>query len=101
MAKKSSVEKNKYRQFLVAKYAAQRLALIKILMNPSTSVEEFYEAQRQLCKLPRNSSPIRVRNRCSITGRCRSYIGKFGISRIMFRELASQGKLPGVVKSSW
>lgn len=101
MAKKSSIEKNEYRKRLTAKYADQRSTLKKILANPSTSVADFYKAQRQLCELPRNSSPLRVRNRCSITGRCRAYIGKFGISRIMFRELASQGKLPGVTKSSW
>ncbi len=101
MAKKSSIEKNERRKRLVAQYAERRKELKAILAAPATSNEEFYKAQRALCALPRNSAPARVRNRCSITGRCRAYIGKFGVSRIMFRELASQGKLPGVTKSSW
>lgn len=101
MAKKSSIEKNERRKRLVAKYAKRRAALKLALASPTITNEEFFKAQRELTKLPRNSSPTRVRNRCSITGRCRAYIGKFGVSRIMFRELASQGKLPGVTKSSW
>ena len=62
---------------------------------------EFFSAQKKIAKLPRNSSAVRIRNRCSLSGRPRGYIGKFGVSRITFRELALSGKIPGVIKSSW
>ncbi len=101
MAKKSSIQKNLKRQKLVAKYAEKRAELKKVLSNPNSSDEEFFAAQKAMSKLPRNSSPIRVRNRCSITGRPRAYIRKFGLSRITFRELALDGKIPGVTKASW
>lgn len=101
MAKKSMVERNKKRERMVAQYAAKRAELKKILSDPETTDEAFYQAQRKLTKLPRNSSAVRLRNRCSITGRPRAYIRKYGVSRITFRELASQGKIPGVTKSSW
>jgi small subunit ribosomal protein S14 len=101
MAKKSSIERNKKRERLVQKYAAKRAELKQIMKNPATTDDEFYAAQRKLTKLPRNSSKIRLRNRCSITGRSRAYIRKFGLSRLTFRELASDGKIPGVTKSSW
>ncbi len=101
MAKKSAVQKNLKRQRLVAKYAAKRVALKAILANPQTGDEEFYKAQRDLDALPRNSSKVRLRNRCAISGRPRAYLGKFGLSRITFRELASSGKIPGIIKASW
>ena len=101
MAKTSSIERNDKRKRLVAKYAAKRAELKAVMANPNTNDEEFYAAQRALARLPRNSSAIRVRNRCSLTGRCRGYIGHYGLSRIAFRELASFGKIPGVTKSSW
>jgi small subunit ribosomal protein S14 len=101
MAKISAIHRNKKRERLIAKYASKRAELKAILANPETSDEEFYKAQAKLTKLPKNSSPIRARNRCSVTGRPRAYIRKFGLSRITFRELASQGKIPGVTKSSW
>lgn len=101
MAKKSTIARNKKRQLLVAQYAERRTALKVIMRNPETTDEEFYAAQAKLAKLPRDSSPVRIRNRCSITGRPRAYIGKYGISRITFRELASNGEIPGVTKSSW
>jgi len=101
MAKTSAIQRNLKRQRLVAKYAAKRTELKAIIANPNTGDEEFFQAQRKLSKLPRNSSPSRVRNRCSITGRPRAYIRHFGVSRITFRELALQGKIPGVTKSSW
>jgi small subunit ribosomal protein S14 len=101
MAKKSSIERNKKRERLVQKYAAKRAELKQIMKDPATTDEQFYAAQRKLTKLPRNSSKIRLRNRCSITGRSRAYIRKFGLSRLTFRELASDGKIPGVTKSSW
>ena len=101
MAKKSSIERNKKRERLVKKYAEKRAELKRVMSDPSTTDEAFYIAQRKLTKLPRNSSKIRLRNRCSITGRARAYIRKFGLSRLTFRELASDGKIPGVTKSSW
>ncbi|MDR2430245.1 MAG: 30S ribosomal protein S14 [Puniceicoccales bacterium] len=101
MAKTSVIERNKKRELLVAKHAATRAALKAILANPATSDSEFFDAQRRLAKLPRNSSKIRIRNRCSLTGRPRAYIGKFGLSRLTFRELANSGQLPGVTKASW
>lgn len=101
MAKSSSIQRNIKRQKLVAKFAAKKAELKSILKDPNTSDEDFFAAQRKLCKIPRNASKIRVRNRCSITGRPRAFIRKFGVSRITFRELALDGKLPGVTKSSW
>jgi len=101
MAKKSMIERNKKRERMVARFAAKRTELKKILSDPTTSDEEFYIAQRKLTKLPKNSSRVRLRNRCSITGRPRAYLRKYGVSRITFRELASEGKVPGVTKSSW
>lgn len=101
MAKKSAIARNKKRERMVEKYAAKRAELKAILASPDTSDEEFWDAQRKLNKLPKNSSPIRLRNRCSITGRPRAFIRKYGLSRITFRELAVSGKIPGVTKSSW
>lgn len=101
MAKKSSIARNKKRERLVEKYAAKRAELKAIIRSPKTTDEEFFRAQRELTLLPRNSSATRLRNRCSITGRPRAFIRKFGLSRITFRELARQGDLPGVTKSSW
>jgi small subunit ribosomal protein S14 len=101
MPKTSAIERNKKRIKLSTKFAPKRAELKAILANPSTSDTEFYAAQKKLQKLPRNSSPTRVRNRCSMSGRPRAFIGKFGVSRIQFRELALAGKIPGVTKSSW
>ncbi|MDP0499094.1 MAG: 30S ribosomal protein S14 [Verrucomicrobiota bacterium JB022] len=101
MAKKGMIERNKKRIRLVEKFAAKRAELKRVMADPESTDEDFYSAQRKLAKLPRNSSKIRIRNRCSITGRPRAYIRKYGVSRITFRELASQGKIPGVTKSSW
>lgn len=101
MAKKSSIARNKKRERLVEKYAAKRAELKATLKNPEATDEEFWAAQRKLNDLPRNSAPARLRNRCSVTGRPRAFIRRYGLSRITFRELASQGKIPGVTKSSW
>ena len=101
MPKTSSLQRNQKRIRLVAKFAAKRAELKAALINPATTDEEFFAAQKKLQKLPRNSSPLRVRNRCSLSGRPRAYIRKFGVSRIQFRELALAGKIPGVIKSSW
>ncbi len=101
MPKTSAIERNKKRQRLSAKYKAARTELKAILANPATTDEAFFAAQKKLQKLPKNSSAIRIRNRCSLSGRPRGYIGKFGVSRLTFRELALSGKIPGVTKSSW
>ena len=101
MPKTSAIERNKKRIKLSAKFAAKRAELKASLVNPDTTDEEFYAIQKKLQKLPRNSSPTRIRNRCSLSGRPRAYNRKFGVSRITFRELALAGKIPGVIKSSW
>ncbi len=101
MPKTSAIERNKKRIALVEKYKGKRAELKAILANPATTDEEFYAAQKKLQKLPKNSAVERVRNRCSMSGRPRAYIGRFGVSRITFRELALAGKIPGVTKSSW
>ena len=101
MAKVSKVVKNEKRKKMVARFAEKRKSLKKIINNPESTPEDVDEAQIKLQKLPRDASPIRVRNRCSQTGRPRGYLRKFGISRVALRELALQGQIPGVVKSSW
>jgi small subunit ribosomal protein S14 len=101
MPKTSAIERNKKRTKLAAKFAATRAELKGVLINPATTDEEFFAAQKKLQKLPKNSSAVRIRNRCSLSGRPRGYHRKFGVSRIQFRELALAGKIPGVVKSSW
>ena len=101
MARKSNIARNKKREGLVSRYAQRRRELKAILKNPKTSDEDFYKAQKQLFSLPRDSSPTRLRNRCVITGRPRAYRRLFGVSRLVFRELALKGQLPGVIKSSW
>jgi small subunit ribosomal protein S14 len=101
MAKKSSVETNEHRREMVQRYRAKRAELKKLVMDKTREPEERFEAVLQLADLPRNSSKVRIRNRCHLTGRPRAYYRKFGLSRIALRELASQGQIPGVVKSSW
>jgi small subunit ribosomal protein S14 len=100
MAKKSMIEREKKRQGLVAKYAQKRETL-KEQMAGAASQEERMDLHRQLQRLPRNSAPCRVRNRCWVTGRSRGYFRDFGLSRHVFREMAHEGLLPGVTKSSW
>ncbi len=101
MAKKSAILKNQRRIKLVAKYAGRRERLKAIAADEARPQEERFIARLKLAELPRNSSPTRVRNRCRLTGRPRGNYRKFKMSRISFRELASSGKIPGVVKSSW
>jgi small subunit ribosomal protein S14 len=101
MAKMSSIEKNNRRKRLVAKFANKRAALLAMANDQSLPQEERFAARLKLSELPRNSAPGRVRNRCGLTGRPRGYYRKFNLSRIAFRELASAGQIPGVVKSSW
>ena len=85
---------------MVAKYAEKRAALKKIV-NTSDDPVEAYEAARKLQAIPKNANPIRLHNRCKLTGRPKGYIRQFGISRIQFREMASNGLIPGVKKASW
>ena len=99
MAKESLKAREVKRAKLVAKYAAKRAALKKIV-NTGDPVEAF-EAAQKLQSIPRNANPIRLHNRCKITGRPKGYIRQFGLSRIQFREMASQGLIPGVKKASW
>ena len=101
MAKISSIEKNKRRRRLVAKYAAKREALKATAKDSTLPQEERFAARLKLAGLPRNSSKERIRNRCDLTGRPRGFYRKFRMSRIALRELASAGLIPGVVKSSW
>ena len=100
MAKKSMIEREKKRQRLIDKYAAKR-AELKEAFESTTSQQEKLEIHRQIQQLPRNSAPTRLRNRCWLTGRPRGYYRDFGLSRHVIREMAHQGLLPGVVKSSW
>lgn len=101
MAKISKVVKNERRREMSTRYAQRRQALKKIISNPGSSPEQVDEAVMKLQKMPRDASPVRVRNRCSQSGRSRGYLRKFGLSRIALRDLALQGQIPGVVKSSW
>ena len=101
MAKVSAVEKNKYRRKLVDRYAQKRAALKAIVNDRSLPIEERFKATLKLSELPRNSSKVRIRNRCEVSGRPRGYYRKLKMSRIALRELGAIGKVPGVVKSSW
>jgi small subunit ribosomal protein S14 len=101
MAKKSSVNKNNRRRALVAQYAAKRKRLKELADDLSKPSEERFAARLKLAQLPRNSSATRVRNRCELTGRARGYYRKLKVCRNMLRELASQGLIPGMTKSSW
>lgn len=101
MAKISAIQRNLKRRKMVKSYAAKREALKAIVQNRELPAEERFKATLDLAKLPRNSAKNRVRNRCNVTGRPRSYHRRFGISRIALRDLASHGELPGVTKSSW
>jgi len=101
MAKKSAIEKNNRKMKQAAKQGPIRAKLRKQAVNMNLSEEERWEAQSKLQRMPRNGSPSRVVNRCRLTGRPRGVLKKFGLSRIAFRELALDGKLPGVTKASW
>ncbi|WP_024792853.1 30S ribosomal protein S14 [Tomitella biformata] len=101
MAKKSKIAANERRKALVARHAHRRTELRKAAKDLSTSIEERMAASRALSRLPRDSAAVRVRGRDSVDGRPRGLVGKFGLSRIRFREAAHRGELPGVRKSSW
>jgi small subunit ribosomal protein S14 len=101
MAKTSAIERDKKRRRLVKRFAARREKLKKIANDMSLTPEERFAARLKLAKLPRNSSPTRVHNRCELTGRSRGYYRKLRMSRIALRELAATGQVPGMTKSSW
>ena len=101
MAKVSMVERENKRKKLVDRYAAKRAALKATIEDQSKPMEERFKATLKLAKLPRNSSATRIHNRCQLTGRPHAYYRKLKLSRIMLRELGSQGQIPGLVKSSW
>ena len=101
MAKKSAIDKNRKKIIKSNRHEAKRKALKKVIMDKTISQEERFMAVLKLSALPRDGSKVRVRNRCSITGRPRGNYRKFGMSRIAFRDLASTGQLPGITKASW
>ncbi len=101
MAKKCSVQRDLKRRRLTKSKANKRAALKATIKNRDLPMEERFAAVLQLAELPRNSSKVRTRNRCALSGRPRGHHRKFGISRVALRDLASRGELPGVVKSSW
>jgi len=101
MAKLSSVNKNNRRMKLANRFYKKRKKLKDIIMNKKITLEERFKAQQKLSKLPRNSAKIRIRNRCQITGRPHGVYRKLKISRIALRQLGLEGKIPGMVKSSW
>ena len=101
MAKTSAIQRNLKRAKLVKKYLKKRNALKKIIKNKKLPLDERFNAQLKLSKLPKNSARTRIRNRCEITGRPHGVYRKLRISRIALRDLASKGKIPGMTKSSW
>ncbi len=101
MAKKSMIEREKKRQKLVDKYAAKRAAIKEQLKDTELPLADRVRLSMKLAKMPRNSSATRLHNRCQLTGRPHAYYRKLKVSRIALRELGSQGKIPGLVKSSW
>lgn len=101
MAKKSMIAKNNKRKVIVERYATKRLELKKGLIDPNGTDESREAARLGLQKLPRNASPVRLRNRDAVDGRPRGHLSKFGISRVRFRDMAHRGELPGITKSSW
>ena len=101
MAKTSAIERNKKRRRLVERFSQRRARLKAVAADEALPPEERFVARLKLAELPRNSSPVRVRNRCELTGRPRGNYRKFKLSRIALRQLASTGQIPGMVKSSW
>jgi len=101
MAKESMIQRDLKRTKIVDKYAKKRAEIKAIIANTETSYEDMMDAQVRLQKLPRNSSPVRQRNRCKLSGRPRGYYRKFGLSKTQFREAAMRGDIPGLKKASW
>ena len=101
MAKKSMIQRDLKRRRLADKYENKRQALKEIMRSEEASPEDKFKAALKLAEIPRNASKTRIRNRCAVTGRPRGFYRKLKMSRIALRELGSQGKVPGLVKSSW
>ena len=101
MAKTSAMMRNKKRIKLAAKWNEERKRLKEIIRDQQAGPTDKEQAQRKLQAMPRNASPTRIRNRCQMTGRPRAFVRRFGLSRIAFREMALEGKIPGVRKASW
>ena len=101
MAKKSMLMRQRKRERMVKRYAAKRAALKELIRDPRTSDEDKATAQQQLQAMPRDSNPVRLRNRCAITGRPHGYYRKFGLSRTKLRETTMRGEVPGLRKASW
>lgn len=101
MAKKSKIVKNDQRRAIVARHAERRAELKRVIRSPETTVALRIQAQAELARQPRDASPVRVRNRDAVDGRPRGHLRKFGLSRVRVRELAHDGQLPGIRKSSW
>jgi small subunit ribosomal protein S14 len=101
MAKRSQINRNKKREKLVARYAGRRAALKARADDMSVAPEDRFAARLKLAKLPRNSSPTRLHNRCDLSGRSKGYYRKVRVSRIALRELANFGQVPGMTKASW
>jgi len=101
MAKTALVNRERKRRATVKKFAARRADLLAIINNSKASDEQRMEAREKFQRLPRNSSPVRLRNRCSLTGRPRGVFRKFGLGRGKLREIAMRGEIPGVIKASW
>ena len=101
MAKLCQINRNKKREKMVAQYAKKRAALKAVVMDKNSSAEEVFEANLKLAKLPRNSSKVRVHNRCGLTGRSHGFYRKLKLSRIQLRKLSNEAQVPGMKKSSW
>ena len=101
MAKKSAVQRDKKRRLMAAQQTGRRAELKALVMDRTSSPEERFEASLKLAQMPRNGSNVRIHNRCEVTGRPRGVYRKFKLGRIMLRDLASKGQIPGMVKSSW
>lgn len=101
MAKLALVNREQKRRKTVAKYAARRAALLATINDSKLSDEDRQEAREKMQQLPRNSSPVRLRNRCKLTGRPRGVFRKFGLARNKLREIAMRGEIPGLIKASW
>jgi small subunit ribosomal protein S14 len=101
MAKTALINRNEKRRDTVKRLAAKRAELLAAANNPKAAQEERYEARLKLQKLPRDASPVRLRNRCALTGRPRGTFRKFGLARNKLREIAMRGEIPGVIKASW
>ena len=101
MAKTSMIEKNERRRRMAKQKRVTREKLKAVIMSKETSMEDRFAAVMKLAEMPRNSAKVRIRNRCALSGRPRAFYRKFKLSRIAFREMASAGQIPGVIKSSW